>query len=573
MWSSQELQMSTRPKRQTSASPRKLKRRKEVKEAPILFTSGRNRILKRRRTKRAVTPRLVTSALDLPEDYSNLTEADLITDQMVEQIKRKMRNYRKNPLHWVKHELGIPTTRWMNDKPPPNWKQRRGEKMPLWSIQREILKAVVKYRRVAVKSCHGPGKTFISAIVVLYLLYVHRCMVITTAPTGRQVRRLLWGEISNIYNNANSWRAGVKKAPLGGRLLQTSLELDPKWFAMGFSTDKQEANIPGFHAESVAVIMDEACGCEAIVFDLLETILTNEDCYVLLIGNPNDPMTEFKKCFDPGSEFHPITINAYDTPNVKHKKVIWASLPSPTWPKRMKRKWGEESPLYKAKVLGEFPHDTEDSIFRYGDIQRALDRELPEDEILAYGGDIARMGGDRIVYGRRYKSGKYREVLNFSRSRLPNSIGKMVEILKADNKLHGVKPLSNIDDIGMGGGVTDELMEQGYPVNGINVGERAKEDKKYWDEKETVELFNLKAYYYMQLADCFRRGVVDIDDEELAMELLATTIQHRKDGKIIMVEKDKIKKKLGRSPDKAEAMMLAFAEDYELESQDLIAFI
>ena len=523
-------------------------------------------------TDKVDSPLFQIDDIDLPPGYKTHNERKL-TEQDVLSIKKKIINYRRNPLHWVKHELGIPTVAWRDDKPPFDWKYDKRKRMPLWSKQREIINAVVKHKRVAVKSCHGPGKTYISGIVAKYLLYVHKCMVLTTAPTGRQVRRLLWGEIHDLYNYANIWRAGKNKAPLGGRLLQTSIEIDPKWFALGFSTDKQEANIPGFHAENVAVIMDEACGVDPVVFDLLETILTNENCFVLYIGNPNDPKTEFKKCFDPGSGFHCITINAYDTPNVKHKRVIWPALPSPTWPKRMKKKWGEDSPMYKAKVLGEFPHDTEDSIFFYGDIQRALDRELEDDEVLTYGGDIARMGGDRIIFGRRYKSGKYREVLNFSRSRLPNSIGKMVEVLKSDYKLHKVKPLSNIDDIGMGGGVTDELIDQQWPVNGINVGERAKEEKKYWDERETIEFFNLKSYYYYQLADHFKRGVVDIDDEELAMELLATTIEHRRDGKIRVIGKDKIKKKLGRSPDKAEAMMLAFAEDYELEAQSLISFI
>ena len=558
----------------SAANPRKLRRRKVVKDSPVLFTSTRGRKLKRRKKKKAVAPRLVTSALDLPKDFSNASETDLLTDQMVDQIKRKMRNYQRKPLHWVKHELGIPITPWVDDKPPAGWKLRRGEKMPLWSKQREIIQAVVKHRRVAVKSCHGPGKTFISAIVVLYLLYVHRCMVITTAPTGRQVRRLLWGEISDIYNSANSWRAGVKKAPLGGRLLQTSLELDSKWFAMGFSTDKQEANLPGFHAENVAVIMDEACGCEPIVFDLLETILTNENCFVLLIGNPNDPNTQFAKEFKPGSEYYPITISAFDTPNVKHRKVIWPQLPAPSWPSRMEKKWGDESPLYISKVKGEFPEETEDSLFSYQDIQNALDRDLPEDEILSYGCDIARMGGDRIIVGKRYKSGKYRIALNTSKKLLTSTTGKIIQEIKKDHKRFDKYPVANIDDIGVGGGVTDLLLEQEFPVNGINVAKRAQDDKKYWDERETVEIFNLRAYYYLKLAEAFKEGRIDIDDEELVEELMVVKTFYTSDGKIRILPKEKMKKLLGgKSPDKADACMLAFAEDEALESVDLIAFI
>ena len=34
----------------------------------------------------------------------------------------------------------------------------------------------------------------------------------------------------------------------------------------------------------------------------------------------------------------------------------------------------------------------------------------------------------------------------------------------------GERPVINIDDIGLGGGVTDNLIRKGFPVNGINVG-------------------------------------------------------------------------------------------------------
>ena len=57
-------------------------------------------------------------------------------------------------------------------------------------------------------------------------------IVITIAPTGHQVRNILWREIRRVYHqNAEL---------VGGTLLRTSLELGDKHFAQGLSTDTPE---------------------------------------------------------------------------------------------------------------------------------------------------------------------------------------------------------------------------------------------------------------------------------------------------------------------------------------------
>jgi len=72
---------------------------------------------------------------------------------------------------------------------------RQDLKTNLWAKQAEILRAVKKSRRVAVRSCNGSGKTFVAATAVIWWLMAHAdssAMVITTAPTQHQVRDLLW---------------------------------------------------------------------------------------------------------------------------------------------------------------------------------------------------------------------------------------------------------------------------------------------------------------------------------------------------------------------------------------------
>jgi len=502
--------------------------------------------------------------VELPSSWFStaLSARPQLDTRLVEEALSKMELYRKDPLRFVSEQLKIPTTVWKNDKPPATWKPRPYSPYPLWSKQREILRLLVTHRKVAVKSGHGVGKTFIAAVVALYLAYAWHALGITTAPTHRQVEALLWGEIRDVWNTAQS-----RGANLGGRLLKTQLQLGDKWFVMGFSTDDPEANIPGFHEENVFVIVDEACGVDPKVYDMLDTILTSENSFALLIGNPVDPRSPFADCFKPGSGWAQVTISCYDSPNVKNGENIYKKLVAWDWPLRMRKKWGPQNPLYKARVKAEFPEETSEGLIPYWAIQKALDRELPEDEVLTFGVDVGRQGGDRSVIGCRWKSGRFRILDEMVFKRETELVGKVNMLY------HKFGPQAiNVDDIGVGGGVTDMLWEQELPVNGVEVSEKAENYAE--DTGEAVKFANLRAWGYWKLREAFIEGRVDIDDEELAQELCCIPMEITSTGKIKIPEKDRIKKLLGgRSPDKADAMMLAWVMDYADEERELLRFI
>lgn len=514
----------------------------------------------------------ITRPPDMPNLSPHYTSEKVDHSGEAEKLAKSIEEYRQYPLRFFTKELGFPGNKWRNDLPPKSYKPGPGEFYPLWSKQRQIIEAVVKHKRVTVKSCHGPGKTFVSGGLAIYLSLVWRALGLTTAPTGRQVRRLLWGEIHFIYNNAERWRAMNGLPPLGGRLLQTSLEFGPKWFVEGFSTDDPESNIPGFHEENVFAIIDEACGVKREVFDMLETVLTSPNSFVLLIGNPNDPDTEFRDTFKTDSDFYPISIAAKDTPNVRNNKTVFPKLVAHDWPEKMRKKWGEESPLYKAKVLAEFPETAEGGLIPHGKLLAALERELKEDHVITIGVDVARKGGDRIVIGSRYNSGMFRINHVYTREMITVTAGECTNLARAEawlslddpNDLDSNEtenmPTVNVDDINAGGGVTDILVENEIPCNGINVAEAAEAGESA-DGQGTVTFFNKRAQYYWKLAQAFINDEVDIDDEELAEELAAIKLKPTSRGSLKIIPKELIKKKLGRSPDKAEAMMLAWSEE------------
>src|SRR3954452_5124114 len=155
----------------------------------------------------------------------------------------------------------------------------------LWGKQREIAQAIVDTQFVYVPSCHASGKSYVAAQIALWFLYAHpNSIVVTTAPTGRQVRKVLWGEIRRAF--------GAAVIPLGGELLQTELKSDPKWYAFGFSTD-QATNFSGIHADWVLVICDEATGIAADIWEGITGVIANANTRLLAIANPTDASSEF----------------------------------------------------------------------------------------------------------------------------------------------------------------------------------------------------------------------------------------------------------------------------------------
>jgi hypothetical protein len=538
----------------------------------------------------SIDPNLI-SLIDLPLPYPVL-QREIHRQEAANPINKEidlMNRYKEKPLLFWRDELGIPIESWPNDKPPKSWKP--GDPVPIWSKQRDIINALVQHRKVAVKSGHGVGKTWLAAGITLYLTYVWHATGMTTAPSFRQVRRALWGEIHYQYNRA--------RVPLGGKMNQVSLDLGDKWFVEGFATDKPMDNITGIHEENIFVVVDEAGGVAHSVFESLDALLTSESTFVLYIGNPTDPTSPFADVFKPNSGFKTFTISCYDCPNVRHDRIIYPKLTVKKWVDDKEKKWGRDSNLFRIRVLGEFPQESKDTLIPIRFIEKALEKgregAMLPDQIHSFGLDVARQGSDSSTYGIRYKSGFFRVQEATQKKRETETAGKMIDIYnelipefkyrnlddfekrvrkdkQGDNAEEGevVFPPINVDDIGVGGGVVDILLEEEYPTNGVNVAEPPDPS----DPDEAKLFLNKRAQYYWNLKKLFERELVAIDDDELAFELSKLKLEFLRSGKIKIVDKDTIKKELGgRSPDRAECMMLAFAMDYADVERELVRFL
>ena len=421
-------------------------------------------------------------------------------------------------------------------------------RVKLWSRQEEVLSALPDHRRVAVKSGNGLGKGFCAAAAVLWFLHCHDpAIVLSTAPTFRQVRHILWRQIRRLYRPARD--------QLGGKMLDTRWEIAEDRYAMGLSAESAD-DFQGFHSPNMFIVVDEAEGVSDEIYEAIEAVMTSAEPRLLLIGNPTTVSGAFHRAFHQERHlYHPITISALDSPNVIAKKVEIPGLTSAKWVEERKETWGEENPIYRARVLGEFPDQAEDTLIRLSDIESAAgdqnfistDEEVsppPSKVVLAV--DVARFGSDRSVILRR-RDNSVEEIKTFRQMDTMQLAGWVNAAIRDSDP-----DLICVDEIGVGAGVVDRLREEGHRVRGINVARRARQ----------ADLFaNVRAEGYWHLRELFSAGQIDIPaDNQLMGELAALRYSYDSQGRVLIESKESMRQRGLPSPDKADALMLAFLE-------------
>ena len=351
----------------------------------------------------------------------------------------------------------------------------------IWSKQIEILRAVAKYPRTGIKACHASGKTFIAATLVLWWLATHpNGIVVTTAPTWLQVEKLIWGEIHKLLR--------VSKIDFP-RASATALYFDSKRYAIGLSTNETD-RFQGFHGD-VLVVVDEASGVLAEIWESIHGISAGGEVHVVAIGNPLRASGPFYDAFTSGREgWHTITISAFDTPNLagltpetllalpdeELDNNPWPYLTTKRWVKERLQEWGEDHQLWESRVLGNFPHQSDDSLFSLTWLDEAKARTEGDGDLVA-GLDVGGPGEDETALCLR----RGPKIIKLFAWRDADPWGAVVAALNPYRKeLEAI----NVDAVGIGDGMAKHLRNENFPVNFVNVGSAP------WNKKL---FFNLKA--------------------------------------------------------------------------------
>lgn len=442
-----------------------------------------------------------------------------------------------------------PPIDWTQD--PAQWVRDRLGEHP-WSKQVEIMESVRDHRHTAVHSCHDTGKSYTAARLAAWWLDSHapgEAFVVTTAPTGAQVKAILWREINRAHRKGN----------LIGRVNQLEWWIGSEMVAFGRKpADYSPQAFQGIHQRYVLVIIDEAGGVPKTMWDAVETLATNEFARVLAIGNPDDPSSQFYNVCQPGSGWSVIHV-AYDmTPAFTGEDVpasLLHDLISPVWVEERKKMWGEASPLYASKVLGVFPEYAMDTVIPLPMVRALQKREdwpVEQDPVSELGIDVG-AGGDKTVI--RHRLGRTPGEQWTDHTADPSNVVAKAMVAIRETKATRAK----IDVIGIGWGVAgwleEKLQEQRIDceVVRVNVGEGSSDPSRFPKLRDEI--------WWMgrELTQDAGWDLRNIDDETLG-QLIAPKYKPDTAGRTKVEKKDETRERLGRSPDNADSLLLAFYE-------------
>ena len=421
--------------------------------------------------------------------------------------------------------------------------------------QRRIMESVVASKYTVVRGCHGSGKEWVAGQVAIWAAYCRRILVLTVSATELQV----------VGQTMKEVRAAWRAAGAVGQLFTRSVRIGGEDRIIALTGGSSIDSLTGWHdPKGVFVIISEAQGerLEDSAYDAALAVATDDMSRVLVMGNPVRPTGRFYEICqkDHWAKHH---VSAFDTPNLKAGKMVRAGFPSPDWPSEIQREYGATSPYYVGRVLGEFPSQGEESLFDRNWLNAAADRwDLGFLQAQANGlapilsVDPARYGPDSTVCAVRRGMAIERLIEWHGKSTM-----ETVQRVAAEAAKAGVYPWRTdyqceaygqivVDVVGLGAGIVDRLRELGYSVRGFNGGSFTTQQHKF---------LNLRASSYWNLRTLLEEGRIALPrDPGLFEELLAIRWFPTSEGKVQLERKVDMKRRLGKSPDRADAVSMAF---------------
>lgn len=463
--------------------------------------------------------------------------------------------------------------------------------------QQEILSSVQFNPRTSVASGTARGKDFVAACAAVSFLYltprwntrrelVENTKVALTAPTDRQVKNIMIPEVSRLYNRAK--RRGIV---LPGRLNAYDIRTDnEEWFLTGFKADEHNHEAwSGFHAVHTMFVITEASGIGDDTFSAIEGNLQG-DSRILLVFNPNTPVGYAARS-QRGDRWAKFRLNSLTAPNVLQRRLVipgqvdyaWVVDKVSEWCTpisvedktdelddfEFEGKWYRPEDLFRKKVLGKFPKVADDVLIPMQWIEAAQERwklaqgkEPVSDELRLLGVDVAGMGRDSTCFCER--KGKWVAELQSRNSGGQADHMAVAGDIAARRRRHP-RMVVSIDTIGEGAGVFSrciELDDKRYIIS-CKYSEGAKQfDRDLSDITGQYKFVNMRAYLFWCVRDWLNpkneTGAMLPPDSQLAEEATEIRWSFRSDGKIIIEPKEDIKKRLGRSPDKFDALANTF---------------
>lgn len=452
------------------------------------------------------------------------------------------------------------------------------------AYQGDILDAIPRERRVAARGPHGLGKSTTAALAVLWFATTRDAAdidwkVLTTASAWRHLNKYLWPEI-------HKWARRIRWDVLGRdpfseltELLTLNLKL-LNGAASPVASNKAEL-IEGAHADSLLYLVDEAKAVPNATWDAIEGAFSGgradglPEAFALAISTPGPTTGRFYDIHRRAPGFED-----WFTRHVTLEEAIAAGRISRPWAEQRARQWGADSALYANRVLGEFQAADEDSVIPLSWVDAAIERwhewdqagRPPVEGRRILGVDVARSGGDSTVMAQRY-GWLIAALVAHDREDTMHTTARVLGALSGDEHDHaqdeeeqepGSALVPVVDSMGVGGGVVDRLRELGAPVlaytGAAKTRRRSRDGEFGFTNTRSAAYWNLR-----ELLDPAFGAELALPPDDLMVSDLTTPTWDVTTGlppKIQVERKEDVVTRLGRSPDRGDAIAMSYFAEY-----------
>lgn len=469
------------------------------------------------------------------------------------------------------------------------------------SEQEDILRSVQFNRRTSVASGTARGKDFVAACAAVCFLYltprwrrnkfgkvelVENTKVALTAPTDRQVKNIMMPEISRLFNKAKA--RGVELiGVLSAYDIRTN---DKEWFLTGFKADEHNHEAwSGFHAVHTMFIVTEASGIGDDTFAAIEGNLQG-DSRILVVFNPNKTVGYAARS-QKSDRWQRFRLSSLTAPNIIHRKIVisgqvdleWLQDKLENWCTKISPdevssefddfefdgQWYRPEDLFRKKVLGKFPKVSDDILIppqwleeAHRRWEEAHGRSPLSASVNVLGVDVAGMGRDCTCFVHRRDNwvGGFKVSQSGGQADHMKVAGEIVSERNRSMNLY-----VSIDTIGEGAGVYSRVveLEGARYIISCKFSEAAKANgHDLRDVTHQYQFLNMRAWLFWAVRDWLNpknnTGAMLPPDTGFDEEAQEIRWFFRSDGKIQIEPKEDIKARLGRSPDKFDALANTF---------------
>lgn len=414
--------------------------------------------------------------------------------------------------------------------------------------QLDVLDALPRNQRLAMKACKGPGKTCLLAWIAWWFLvcFLHP-KIAATSISADNLADGLWSEMSKWQQRSEFLKVAFTwtKTRIFANDHPETWWMSARTWAKGSNTEQQANTLAGLHADSILFLLDESGGTPDAVMAAAEAALANDHtktkAKIVMAGNPTHLEGPLYRATTTERHLWHLTEITADPDDPKRTPRV-----SIDWAREQIEKYGKDNPWVMVNVYGKFPPSSINTLLGPDEVSAAMGRHLTEDQYCfaqkRLGIDAARFGDDPWIIAPRQGLAAF----TLAEMRNPRSHEVAARVALAKSRF-GSEIEAFDGSGGFAAGAIDGMIQAGHNPLEISFSGKAS-DSRY---------FNKRSEMWFLMADWVKRGGALPNDPTLAKELCCPTYFFQ-NGKFRLEEKDQIKARLGFSPNRADALALTF---------------